>query len=86
MGWWQDVRNKGQEQQGGAQYIGGDPSQGRWNTAPPAGGEPPKSPSGHNWYTDEELAAWDAAGRPPNHDYLNQGGGGSWGRGQGFGR
>jgi hypothetical protein len=52
------------------QYIGGDPSQGTYNTTPPPGGEPPLSPSGHSYYTDEEFAAWDAAGRPKNHDYL----------------
>ena len=54
--------------------IGGDPSQGYYNTTPPSGGEPPPSPSGHSLYTEEEFAAWDAAGRPSNHDYLNGGG------------
>jgi len=59
--------------------IGGDPANGYYNTTPPPGGEPPLSPSGHSYYTDEELAAWDAAGRPPNHNYLNQGGAGGAG-------
>lgn len=42
----------------------------------PAPPEPPLSPSGHSGYTDAEFAAWDAAGRPSNHDYLRGGGAG----------
>ena len=83
---WRDTRSEA-EQEPPSGAIGGDPSQGYYNTTPPAGGEPPLSPSGHSLYTDAEFEAWDAAGRPSNHDYLKSpglgrpsGGMSGWGR------
>ena len=65
-------------------HAGLSPGNGRWNLASDDGAPdaPPLSPSGHSMYTESEFEAWDAAGRPSNHDYL-KGSGGGW-RGGGW--